>query len=57
MTQAPRRAPAAGLNRALGRLEELFEIGPGPHAGRAGLSAEEERACQLAAEWMAAAGL
>jgi allantoate deiminase len=39
------------------RLDELFGLGPGPHARRPGLGAEEEEACRLAAGWMETAGL
>jgi allantoate deiminase len=50
-------ATAAGAARVLERLETLFAIGDGEGANRPGLSAEEEQACALAAEWMRAAGL
>jgi len=43
--------------RALERLDELYAIGGGVGANRIGGSAEEDRAHELAAGWMEAAGL
>jgi allantoate deiminase len=45
------------VTQAMGRLDELFRLGPGPYARRPGLGPEEEEACALAAGWMEAAGL
>jgi hydantoinase/carbamoylase family amidase len=45
------------VTRVMTRLDELFRLGPGPHARREGLGADEEEACRLAAAWMEAAGL
>jgi hydantoinase/carbamoylase family amidase len=45
------------VTRVMTRLDELFRLGPGPHARRPGLGAEEEEACRLAAGWMEAADL
>jgi hydantoinase/carbamoylase family amidase len=45
------------VTRVMTRLDELFRLGPGPHAHRPGLGAEEEEACRLAAGWMDAARL
>lgn len=45
------------LERISRRLEQLFAVGAPPHANRPGLSAEEQQACELAAGWMAEAGL
>jgi acetylornithine deacetylase/succinyl-diaminopimelate desuccinylase-like protein len=43
--------------RVLDRLEELYAIGEGDGANRLGGSPEEDRAHELAARWMAEAGL
>ena len=43
--------------RVLDRLERLYELGGGRGANRVGGSAAEREACELAAEWMAAAEL
>lgn len=43
--------------RTLDRLEQLFRIGPGPHALRLGLAAAEDEAHRRVTEWMEAAGL
>ena len=43
--------------RVLERLEELYAIGGGPGANRVGRSEGEDRAHELAAEWMHDAGL
>jgi allantoate deiminase len=48
---------ASAVERAVARLDELYEIGGGEGANRPGLSAEEEAAHRLAAAWMAEAGL
>jgi allantoate deiminase len=48
--------PATPVGRVLHRLETLFSIGGGP-ANRPGLSPAEQRAHDLAAGWMAEAGL
>jgi allantoate deiminase len=48
--------PGDPLDRVLDRLETLFSIGGGP-ANRPGLSSAEQRAHDLAAAWMAEAGL
>jgi allantoate deiminase len=54
MTAAP-LAPAAA--RVVRRLDELFAIGAGEGANRPGLSPAEQQAHDLAAGWMAEAGL
>jgi acetylornithine deacetylase/succinyl-diaminopimelate desuccinylase-like protein len=43
--------------RVLERLEELYAIGAGVGANRVGGTAEEDRAHELAAQWMTEAGL
>jgi hydantoinase/carbamoylase family amidase len=48
--------PSSAVGRVLHRLETLFSIGGGP-ANRPGLSPAEQRAHDLAAGWMAEAGL
>jgi allantoate deiminase len=48
---------ASAAGRVLDRLEALFSIGAGEGANRPGLSAAEQRAHDLAAGWMAQAGL
>jgi allantoate deiminase len=45
------------LERMVRRLEQLFALGSPPHANRPGLSRDEQAACDLAAAWMAEAGL
>jgi allantoate deiminase len=45
------------LDRMSRRLEQLFALGPEPHATRPGLSRDEQAAVDLAATWMAEAGL
>lgn len=50
------KADATGVGRVLHRLETLFSIGGGP-ANRPGLSPAEQQAHDLAAGWMAEAGL
>lgn len=45
------------LDRVMRRLEELFALGSPPHASRPGFSRDEQAACDLAATWMAEAGL
>lgn len=45
------------LERMSRRLEQLFALGPLPHANRAGLSRDEQAAIDLAARWMTEAGL
>lgn len=49
--------PSAAADRVLRRLERLFRIGAGEGANRPGLSLAEQRAHDLAAGWMAEAGL
>jgi allantoate deiminase len=49
--------PGASAKRVLERLDRLYEIGAGEGANRPGLSAEEQRAHELVAGWMRAAGL
>jgi allantoate deiminase len=51
-----RTQPPSAADRVLERLETLFSIGGGP-ANRPGLSPAEQRAHDLAAGWMADAGL
>src|SRR5260370_30435722 len=51
----PQASPAA--SRVLRRLEALFAIGAAEGANRPGLSAAEQQAHDLAAGWMAEAGL
>ncbi len=51
----PQPSPAA--SRILRRLEALFSIGAGAGANRPGLSRAEQQAHDLAAGWMAEAGL
>jgi allantoate deiminase len=48
---------AADAKRVLERLDQLYAIGGGEGANRIGYSAEEDRAHELAAGWMADAGL
>ena len=43
--------------RVLDRLERIYAIGGGVGANRAGFTAEEDEACELAAGWMEEAGL
>ena len=50
-------SPQVDVERVLARLEELFELGVPPYANRPGLSAAEEAAIEIAARWMAQAGL
>ncbi len=45
------------LERMSRRLEQLFAVGSLPHATRPGFSRDEQAACDLAASWMADAGL
>ena len=45
------------LKRMSRRLEQLFELGPPPHATRPGLSRDEQAAVDLAASWMVESGL
>jgi allantoate deiminase len=60
---ADREAMAAGLDghidleRMSGRLEQLFALGSPPHATRPGFGRDEQAAFDLAARWMAEAGL
>ncbi len=49
--------PSPATGRVLRRLEELFAIGAGAGANRPGLSPAEQQAHDLAAGWMAEAGL
>jgi allantoate deiminase len=49
------RGPAA--RRALDRLDELYELGGGEGANRVAFTPAEQAACELAARWMAEAGL
>ena len=48
---------ASAAERVLSRLEQLFALGPEPHANRPGLGSAEQAAIELAAEWMRDAGL
>ena len=43
--------------RLVDRLEQIYVIGEGEGANRPGFSPEEQEACDLAASWMAEAGL
>jgi len=45
------------MSRVIERLERIYAIGGGVGANRPGFSAEEDEACDLAAGWMADAGL
>jgi acetylornithine deacetylase/succinyl-diaminopimelate desuccinylase-like protein len=45
------------VSRVRERLDELYAIGGGNGANRIGGSPEEQQACELAASWMAEAGL
>jgi acetylornithine deacetylase/succinyl-diaminopimelate desuccinylase-like protein len=47
----------ASIDRVLGRLEEIYAIGGGPGANRVCGSPEEDAALDVAAGWMAEAGL
>jgi acetylornithine deacetylase/succinyl-diaminopimelate desuccinylase-like protein len=48
---------ANATKRVFERLDRLYEIGGGEGANRPGFSAAEQEACELAAAWMAEAGL
>lgn len=45
------------MTRVLERLDHLYALGGGPGANRVGGTAAEDEACELAAGWMAEAGL
>ena len=45
------------MQRVLERLEQIYEIGGGPGANRVGGTPGEQEAHDLAAVWMAEAGL
>ncbi len=45
------------MQQALERLDRLYALGGGPGANRVGGTPAEDEACELAAEWMAKAGL
>jgi allantoate deiminase len=53
----PTATPEWRAARILERLDTLFEIGRAAGTNRPGLSAEEQRACELVAGWMRDAGL
>jgi allantoate deiminase len=56
-TVASRLDGQIDLERMSRRLEQLFALGSLPHATRPGFSRDEQAACDLAARWMAEAGL